>query len=754
MKIQRKHSVFILIAFAFLIFFYFSLPKPLFDSPTSYVVDDWNGTLLSASIAKDGQWRFPEPDSLPQKFVDCLIEFEDKRFYYHLGFDPIAFARALQQNVLNKKVVSGGSTLSMQVIRMARNRERSVAQKLWETFLAFRLEMGFSKAGILKLYAAHAPFGSNVVGLEAASWRYFGRSPENLSWAESATLAVLPNSPSLIHPGKNRALLLEKRNRLLDRLVKKGKISLEEGELAKLEPLPDKPHPLPQEADHLLAHFRSQRKTTNGDTRLHSTLDAELQRRVYTILERFQHKHRSNGIFNSAALVIHIPTDEVVVYQGNVTAPDDEAHEQYVDMIQSLRSPGSTLKPLLYAAMLHDGQILPKTLIADIPTQIAGYTPQNYDLEYDGAVPADRSLSRSLNIPAVRMLQQYRYQRFYNVLKELGFNSLTRNADHYGLSLILGGAEVSMWEISHIYAKLARQEAEIRNLDAASLYFMFQAMQEVMRPGEEALWEQFGSTQKIAWKTGTSFGFRDAWALGMTPEYLVCVWAGNADGEGRPLLTGIEAAAPALFEIFSALPQSDREFTAPLEKMIQTGVCHESGHLAGVDCPHIDTLYVQATGFKSSPCPYHQKVHLDRREEHRVNSQCYDPSEMVTKSWFVLPPAMAYYFKRTNAFYQELPPYLPGCQIEGQQIMDMIYPKDQAKIYLPLTHTGERGDVVFTVAHQMRAVKLFWHVNGEYIGMTESTHQMPINLDPGNYRLTLVDELGNRLEQTFMILKK
>ncbi len=766
--------------------FWYSLPSPLFRSPLSFVIEDHNGRLLGASIASDGQWRFPATEEVPEKFIQCIITYEDKRFYYHPGIDPLAMFRAIRQNVGHQRVVSGGSTISMQVIRLSRNQPRTLGEKLIEIYLTLRLEAGYRKKSILELYAAHAPFGSNVVGLEAAAWRYFGRPPQQLSWAETATLAVLPNAPALIHPGKNRDRLFVKRNLLLDKLAAQEIIDKQTAELAKMEPLPDKPLPLPQLAPHLLSRFiREQQATQERLSRLETSINSLLQQQVTDILHRYQGSFQASGINNAAALVLKTETGEALAYVGNTYNPDEPERESYVDMITSLRSPGSTLKPLLYGAMLTDGLVLPHTLIPDIPTQIGGYTPQNFDLGYDGAIPASRALSRSLNIPAVKMLQQYKYQRFHGFLKRAGISTLSRPADFYGLSAILGGCEVTMWELAGVYASMARtlyhydrnqgyyhagdyhpptyrkvasQEPEKGRersslLDHASLYFTFQAMNEVVRPGEEALWDQFSSSKKIAWKTGTSFGFRDGWAIGVTPGYVVCVWIGNADGEGRPGLTGIEKAAPILFDIFGLLPATPW-FTAPLDRMIQTAVCRESGHLAGMHCDHTDTLYIPVPGMKSDVCPYHRLVHLNAAGTHQVTAGCEATDRMQHRSWFVLPPAMEHYYKMRHRSYQELPPFAPECGNEGERMMDLIYPRPNARIYIPLEIDGNRGHVIFTAAHRKTGSRIYWHLDSDYLGTTENSHQIGFNTTPGKHRITLVDDDGNRLVQQFEVLRK
>ncbi len=770
-----------------LIAFWCCLPDPLFNKPTSFIIEDNQGGLLSASTAADGQWRFPEADTIPEKFRECITAFEDRRFYFHPGIDPLALARAIKQNIKAGKVISGGSTISMQVIRLAAPGKRTLGNKLLESIRALRLELTFSKEKILSLYAANAPFGSNVIGLEAASWRYFGRSPRQLSWGEMASLAVLPNSPALVHPGRNRKRLLEKRNRLINTLQKEGVLTATEALLARMEPVPASPVPLPQITPHLLNLAKKDYSTGKlKNTRLRSSIGSLLQQQVNIILNNHHQRLSANGINNMSALVLDVNTGKVLVYIGNIYHPEDPEVQSHVDIIQARRSPGSTLKPLLYAAMLNEGMLLPNSLVPDIPTQIAGYQPNNYDLGYDGAVPASKALARSLNVPAVKMLQKYKYERFYDMLKKCGITTLNHPPDFYGLSLILGGCEVSMWDLAGVYAGMARslkqytekgtsiskrqpslyennKEKETEQeagyiLDPAAIWCTFQAMNEVMRPGEEQLWQQFTSSQQIAWKTGTSFGFRDAWAIGLNPDYVVAVWAGNADGEGRPGLTGIEAAAPALFDIFRLLPApANGWFQMPVKDMVKIDVCAESGFRASDLCTQRKSMWVQKAGLKAPVCPYQQLVHLDRSEKWQVSSDCEQPSEMIHKSWFVLPPVMEYYYKTKNYSYKSLPPFRPGCGgAAGPAMppMEMIYPKNNARIYVPLEIGGSRGQVIFNAAHRKTGETIYWSLDAKYMGSTSNLHQIALNPPAGKHRITLTDREGNRLEQTFTILNK
>lgn len=761
-KLKQKKILFPALG-VLLMWYVFSFDMSFFRPPTSTVLLAKNGELLGAKIAADGQWRFPHNDTIPELFEKAIVEFEDRHFYYHPGVNPFSLGRALIQNIKSKKVASGGSTLSMQVIRLYRGKQkRTIFEKIIEVFMAVRMEIFLSKKEILSFYASNAPFGGNVVGLDAASWRYFGRRADQLSIAETATLAVLPNAPGLIFPGKNQEKLLNKRNRLIDKLFKSGEIDSLSCELAKLEPLPDKPRKLPMKAPHFLqlAHEYDIGKNYN------SHIDFDLQNLAEEIVMRHIKVLNENEIHNAAVQVFDIANQRTLIYLGNVTASPSD-HAGNVDIIRSRRSSGSILKPLLYALMLNEGELLPNTLLPDVPTQISGYRPQNNSLGYDGAVTAQRALARSLNVPAVKMLQQYGIEKFHLNLQKLSFSTIKKEPSHYGLSLILGGAEVSLGDLVSAYGKMAYklqydyfgQHPDGNNsmdvpLSAASVYFTFNAMNEVARPDEEENWEQFTSNSKIAWKTGTSYGNRDAWAVGVTRNYVVGVWVGNATGEGRPGITGIGAAAPIMFDVFKLLKPS-KWFDAPYDEMDKVAICGQSGYRASAICEPIDTTWMPISGLKTPPCPYHQLIHLDKSEAYRVNSDCYDPLQMVSKPWFVLPPAMEWYYKTKNPSYKVLPSFDPGCNVNGDiKSMEIIYPKDPLKIYVPIELDGSPGQTVFEAAHRIPKSSIYWHLDDEFMGSTETFHKMAFRPKEGKHTLTLVDQNGETIIQRFEIVGK
>ncbi|MCX6224239.1 MAG: transglycosylase domain-containing protein [Bacteroidia bacterium] len=732
-KLRLRHWlilwVFLFTGFGFLLI----LPNPLFDEPTSTVVYDRTGNLIGARIADDGQWRFSAEDSVSAKFKTCIIEFEDRYFRKHPGVNPFSLGRAVGLNIKNHKIVSGGSTLSMQVIRLARgNRPRNLWQKSIEIIMALRLELTRSK---------------------------------------------LPNAPSLIYPGKNRNELRQKRDRLLALLVKRNRIDTLNYTLSLAEEIPEKPFPLPDNASHFTAWMSGKR---HGEV-VKSTLDGPYQDAAQRIVNAHAARLSGNQIHNMAVLVLNNRTGEVLAYIGN-TGGNIPEHSPMVDVIRQPRSSGSLLKPILYAALINSGEILPNALVPDIPVTIKNFTPKNFNQEYDGAVPAKEALVRSLNIPAVLMLRDFGLDRFYNLLKELRMPTLVFPANHYGLSLILGGAEITLWDICRIYsgwartlidsethknspdyalrepivelqskpADLPRKQQGLVNL--ASIYLAFDAMRNVKRPESEAGWESYMSASPIAYKTGTSFGFRDAWSVGLTRDYLVGVWVGNADGEGRPGLMGAQVASPVMFDVFGVLPHGGW-FEAPWEELTAIPVCSQSGMRSSPFCGEPDTVWAPAQCLETRVCPYHIQVNLDETERYRINSKCYPVSRMKTASWFVLPPTIARYYRARNPFYQALPPWMKGCQPSDQEVpFELIYPHPGDKIYVPLEGDSIRGKVILEATHRDPGSRLYWYLDEQYLGITSAIHKMTVQPQPGKHSLVLVDDLGYTLNCTFEVL--
>jgi penicillin-binding protein 1C len=438
--------------------------------------------------------------------------------------------------------------------------------------------------------------------------------------------------------------------------------------------------------------------------------------------------------------------------------------------------------------MLESGELLPTQLVYDLPMRIGGFAPQNFSRGFEGVVTAHAALSRSLNVPAVSMLYSYGYDRFYSLLKQLGMTTLFRSAADYGLTLIIGGAEGSLWDITGIYSNMARcltgwfsdsstgeyspeplsyrtrihprppvnsHSASAMPLSAGSIWLTFSAMEEVVRPEEESMWRQFSSSRRVAWKTGTSFGFRDAWAVGITPEYTVGVWVGNADGVGRPNLTGLSAAAPVLFEIFDLFDKTTW-FSCPEADLMPVEICARSGFRAGMHCREKKRQDAPPAACRTKTCPYCKLYHFDRTGSFRVHSGCEKVADMVHTPWFVLPPAAEWFYRKKHYEYRPLPPWREDCREsapeESHRSLSIIYPRVGSSIYIPFELDGKKGKTVFKAAHRRSDALIYWHLDNEYLGLTRTLHQMSAAPEPGVHRLTIVDDQGESVSRRFEIL--
>lgn len=771
-------SRWIIIGSAISVFFYWwwhCLPEPLFSTPYSNVLFDRNNRLLEARLADDEQWRFPSQSVLPENYITALVTYEDARFYDHHGVDVLALFRATYQNLRAGKVVSGGSTLTMQLVRMANeNPPRTYFQKLKEVFQALRIESKYSKQEILNFYAAHAPFGGNVVGLSAASWRYFGREVNQLSWAESTLLAVLPNSPSQIRPDYNQEALYQKRNRLLKKLFNLQCLSKLDYELAITEPLPDKILGFPRLAPHLLESLSNQSKKlrirSSSTNWFESTLDSSVQSRLESIRDKYARELVQQRIHHFAALVVNNESGEVVGYLGNANYDFIPESGNAIDLVHRPRSTGSILKPFLYGVMLEDGLLTPEQLVQDTPIHYEGYTPENYDLKFRGVVPAKQALAQSLNVPSVNMLREYGLDPFLQFLVKGGVTTLFRSADEYGLPLILGGAEGTLWEMTQLYSQLSQiaqsripiplkisknhESKSIKGLalSSGSAWLTLEALIEVNRPGNGGHWKNYSSSRKIAWKTGTSFGFRDAWSIGTTPEYTVGVWVGNAEGTGVAGLTGTQAAAPIMLDIFNLLPKTSW-FAKPEYNLKSVSVCKNDGYLSNRYCQEMKTEIPLRSNY-SKQTPFHSRIHTDISGQYQVSTSCELLKNMKSVDWFALPPHVGHYYQKINSDYLSKPKWREDCVnvSSSRSPISFIYPKKGTRAYLPMLLDGNRSTMVAHAAHSQGISELYWYLNDRYLGKTSELHKMEVSAPAGRNELLVVDQDGNQKSIDFQIL--
>ena len=549
-----------------------------------------------------------------------------------------------------------------------------------------------------------------------------------------------------------------------------------------LEPLPARPRALPQHAPHLLQTLHRQQP---GRSILRTTIDFPLQQAMNRIVAQHSTRLTARGIHNLALVVIDNRSFCTVAYVGNHISKISQLvpeNASYVDIVHRPRSTGSILKPVLYALMLEAGQILPSTLIPDIPTQYAGYTPENYDRGYRGAVRAKDALARSLNIPAVRMLHRCGVDRFHDRLGGLGLSTLFRPAKDYSLSLILGGAEATLWDLTTLYANLAavardgaeqpsfrqprllrdvsRISAQRASISQGAAWLTLEALTDVTRPAQDSFWRNFSSSQHIAWKTGTSFGLRDGWAIGSNTQYTVGVWTGNASGKGAAGLTGLHAAAPILFDVFSHLGPA-AWFPLPTAALKQVRVCRADGYLSNGLCEAEQTIHEWAPqdSHFEHPTPYHQRIHLDQTGQYRVHAGCESVMRMQPRSWFVLPPSLEFFHRRHQPDYQPLPPFRQDClsnssSLASQSDMEVLYPHDGTHVYIPLDLDGHFSRTVFRAVHRDPHQVLYWHIDETYMGATRHFHDLALYLNPGWHTLIVIDAQGNRATRRFRVLSQ
>ncbi len=719
--------------------------------------------IINAQVSKDQQWRIQCSGELPLPMATCLQLYEDQYFKYHPGINPVSICKAVYTNLKSGKIERGGSTITMQLARIHEgNQARTYWQKSKEIFLALALEIKYSKNEILRLYAQYAPYGGNTVGYCAAARRYYNKDASALSWTEAATLSVLPNSPSKIYPGKSEQEFIRKRNFLLDKLLSNAYIDTISHRMALLEDIPKQSHVFPSLSPHLLQDF----KNVSDEFNYHSTLDHSLQKSVLRIGQQYRDQYAlTSGIDNMSVLVIR-NDGSIAAYAANISCQSNCAKD--VDILKSLRSPGSTLKPFLYGVNLERGLITRNSLLEDVPVFYNGYSPSNYDKKHRGIVSAEKALTESLNIPAVNLLQQYGTHSFLNDLERMEFTSIDKSADHYGLSLILGGGEVSPLELGKAYMNLTRvakgenpvdlyidqknktqTEKALYPISQGTAYLVLEMLKGVNRPSNEDGWQYFETKQDISWKTGTSFGLRDAWSVGSNKDYTVLVWVGNADGEGKPGLTGISKAAPVMFDIFKLLQKSPN-LSLPHHALKTIYVCAESGYMPNASCTKTKSTHHPKNANHISQCKFHAFVTLDKTKTFRVYQGCED--EVVSQSKFSLPPIVNNYYKIFTGLSKALPPFKDGCK-GTQQELTILHPAQRSEILLPVDIDDEKQFLIGKVLTNNSIDSLYWFVDHELLTVTSQNHETALDLEPGEHTLTVVASNGVEKTHNFTVLE-
>jgi len=728
----------------------------------SVTVYDRNGQLLNAYLSRDHKWRFPvyreQTDTL---LVEALVHKEDRYFYFHPGINPIAIARAAFNNLIRHRRTSGASTITMQVVRLLEKRPRTIPSKLIEVFRALQLECHYPKREILNLYLSLVPYGGNIEGVNAAAWIYFGKSPALLSPAEAVTLAIIPNRPSSLRPRSDGTArhLIDQRNKWLHRLHAEGVLSVKDLTTALDEPLVMERQKLPDEAPHL------SRRLAAAATRpeIVTTLDLRLQQQATQLCYNHLQRLHVIGIHNGAVMVIENTRGEVLAYVGSQNF-HDAAQSGQVDGVIALRSPGSTLKPLVYAMGMDRGLITPKSMLTDVPVHYNGYSPENFDLQFHGQVSAEDALSASLNIPAVQLLDQITVPQFRETLIAAGCKSIRRQ-QQLGLSTVLGGCGTTLEELCGMYRMFAREgsysplrylqgvppSATIRKvISPSAAYLLSNILTRRDRPDLPHLFDNSLHVPRVAWKTGTSYGRRDAWSIGYNAQYTIGVWIGNFDGTGVPELTGADMATPLLFQLFNSIDKgTPRKWFRPTKELDLRYVCPKSGLPPGEYCNEKIIDYF-LPGISPVTCCTHL-AEYDTDEEAR-NSYCTAcrPETGYRRGLYENPPPEVVRFYREQGYPMQLPPpHNPACTrlFEGKK--PFILSLHESEEYLLEKEDPRPLELSAAVAGDVTAIS--WFINDQFYKTVKSSEKVFFLPVKGRNKISCSDDKGRNTDITITV---
>ncbi len=757
--VQRILFFMLLVAFVFGILditFSFT-PQPSW----SKVVYDRKGKVLNVFLSADDKWRMAcTPESVDRLLLETLIRKEDRFFYYHPGFNPMAIVRAGFNNVIKGQRTSGASTITMQVVRLLEPRSRHIGSKFIELFRAIQLELHYSKNEILGLYLSLAPYGGNIEGVKAASLIYYGKAPALLSPAEAVTLTIIPNRPSSLRPGNGNALLFSERNRWLKKLNTEGVIHQSDLEEAMTEPIEMHRRPLPFIAPHL-----SRRLTAEiSDHEIHSTLDADMQEKISQLCYNHLKRLQNIGIANGAVLVIDNLQHTVLAYAGSQDYSDPYYSGQ-VDGIKAIRSPGSTLKPLAYALAFDRGLITPKTMLADVPVNYDGFSPENFDMRFHGLISAEDALSASLNIPAVHLLEKIGIPDFREKLLEAGCRSFAKQ-HQLGLSTILGGCGMTLEELCGLYAAFANNgsylpirynQAHLRKKDSVQIistsaaYLLSSILTKMNRSDLPNLFENSLHIPKVAWKTGTSYGRRDGWSIGYNKRYTVGVWIGNFDGKGIPELTGADMATPLLFQVFNSIDYNGTgNWYQPGADLDLRYVCPQSGCVPGERCTEKVIDYFLPGMSSTATCTHLTAYAIDQQETISYCTACL-PEEGSQQKIYENPPAEILKFYRENNVPVKIPPpHNPLCTRLFEGSKPRILSLMEGQEYLIEKEDPRSLELSCAVAADVTTVS--WFINDNFYKTAKAGDKYFFSPVEGKIKISCTDDKGRNSDVSIQVV--
>lgn len=750
----------------------FPFPMDKLTPPGALIVSDRNGVELRWFMAPDGTWRLPVTDEeVPELLRLAVIAAEDRRFRLHPGVDPLAVVRAAWQNLASGRVVSGGSTLTMQLARMAEPRPRTFAAKCVEAFRAVQITLRLSKDEQLALWLSRAPMGGNLEGVGAAARLLFGKRPAELSAGEIALLAVLPRAPTRLNPARNPEAARAARDATLRMLAEQGVLTPETAREAMRKPLPERAYPPPFLAPHAaeaaLRKARALGPAAVAQGRIQTTLEAGMQRRVQAALAARASWLRAQSLENAAAVVLDARSGEILAYAGSIDYLDLARHGP-IDAVRILRSPGSALKPFLYALAMDDGLIAPESRLLDVPTDYAGYVARNFDGRHAGPVTAREALARSLNVPAVRLLADVGVPRFLDLLRAGGLSTLDKPPGHYGLPLALGACEVRLLDLTALYASLEQggewraprlvqggeQASATRLFSPEAAWLTHEILATVARPDLPEAWRLTRDAPAMSYKTGTSFGHRDAWAVGLSGGLAVGVWAGNLDGSPIRDLSGASVAAPILFDVLRAVaPAGDRPAPPEGLRLARAMVCEESRQLPTELCERSVEITVISGRTRLVPDTMRRRAFVDARSGLAVSGECLAGREVKAVAYTAWPPELlAFWRSRGIAPENPAPALDPACGGAALGHAPRIVSPSPATPYLIRPSTPlEHQRIALTAQAESGVARLSWFMDGDLAAFGPPHAPLFVDLRPGRHRIAVVDDHGRMDAVTFEV---
>ncbi|MGM0555302.1 MAG: penicillin-binding protein 1C [Myxococcota bacterium] len=767
------------------------LPERL-DVADSQVVTWRDGRAAHVFLSADDKRRIPVAlERVDPAYVEALIALEDERFWDHPGVDPVAVGRAALSNIQHGQVVSGGSTITMQLVRLLEPRPRTLVSKAIEAFRAVQLEMFMSKQEILEAYLRFVPYGGNLEGIESASLAYFGHSADALSDAQIATLLAVPQNPGVYKPSRDNAEdLAAARNKIVRKLLRDEAVDLGSGdhtrdrdevvELVASEPVPTEILELPRDIPHVAYWLRQRRP---GQPRIITTLERHLQSDAEEMLAAREAEARLDGVHNAAVVLADHRAGEVRALVGNFEFFDDR-HGGQIPGFDVRRSTGSLMKPFLYAQAIDEGRMAPEHLEPDVPVTYGAYSPENFQYQYSGLVRMDEALARSLNVPFVNLLAEVGVDRFAETLRQLGLHRLNPAPGEQGLSLAVGGVEATPLEVAELYAAMAndgratplklvldepvvsdepehgepgdREPASKQRASAfgqAAVWKTRQALRRRDRPDFPARRHGTGAAPEIFWKTGTSAANRDAWSAGSGGTYTGVVWMGNFSNASSEHLVGSVAAAPVLFDTLEGVirPRHTGD-PAPADALETVEVCAFSGHMPNEACEHTVETHVPRHAVPTETCPYHIRVDVDVESGRALSPTCRQDFEYETRSFVELPAQVRRWMRARLGDVSQPPAAHPDCRAATRESKPRISspPANQTLVMRPGVDAAEQK--IPLEAQVGRGVgELSWFVDGEFLGRAPVGDRIWWTPAPGEHEIVVMAADGGAASRKLVV---